>query len=140
MSAKRKRVVLSMSQKLRIIERLDKGEKAVELSAEYSVGKSTIAAIKKSKHELREFVAGMEEYQGTEKCHTMKVSSDENMDKAVFTWFVQERERGSPISGPIVKQKVDPVNLLSLRQLRHKTVQVMNKDWKQTTIKNFFKK
>ena len=45
MSAKRKRVVLSMSQKLRIIERLDKGEKAVELSAEYSVGKSTIAAI-----------------------------------------------------------------------------------------------
>ncbi len=64
MSAKRRRVVLSMSQKLHILERLDKGEKAVELSAEYSVGKSTIAAIKKSKHELREFVAGMEEYQG----------------------------------------------------------------------------
>ena len=38
MSAKRKRVVLSMAQKLCIIGRFDKGEKAVELSVEYLWG------------------------------------------------------------------------------------------------------
>ena len=35
----------------------------------------------------------------------MKPCSYERLDKALFTWFTQERHRGTPLSGPIVKEK-----------------------------------
>ncbi|XP_043461946.1 tigger transposable element-derived protein 2-like [Leptopilina heterotoma] len=39
------------------------------------------------------------------KSKTTKVSSNEELDKAVFIWFQQIRDRGDSISGPILKEK-----------------------------------
>ena len=36
---------------------------------------------------------------------TMKPCADESLDKALYTWFSQERNRGTPLSGPILKEK-----------------------------------
>ena len=103
---KRKRVVLDIPTKFRILDRLDNGEKCVEIAKEYGVGKSTIPDIKAAKAKLRDFVVGSE---GVNAGHqTMKTSSDDQLDKALFTWFTQERNRGTPLSGPIVKEKVPP--------------------------------
>ena len=35
----------------------------------------------------------------------MQTSSDDKLDKALFTWFTQEEHRGTPLSVPIVKEK-----------------------------------
>ena len=68
-----------------------------------SVGKSTITVIKAAKTKLRDFVVNSEGVNDGRQ--TMKSSADEKLDKALFTWFTQERHRGTPLSGPIVKEK-----------------------------------
>ena len=35
----------------------------------------------------------------------MKSCADESLDKALYTWFIQERNRGTPLSDPILKEK-----------------------------------
>ena len=100
---KRKRVVLDIPTKLRILDRLENGHKCVDLAKEFGVGKSTISDIKTAKDKIREFAVSCEG--STDGRHTMKPCADERLDKALFTWFTQERHRGTPLSGPIVKEK-----------------------------------
>lgn len=51
MSQKRKRIVLTIEQKLEIINRVvDKGESVKKLSAEFGVGEQTVRDIVKKKH------------------------------------------------------------------------------------------
>ncbi|CAB3224322.1 unnamed protein product [Arctia plantaginis] len=57
MASKRKRVVLSLADKLKIIEQLDKGVTGKKLSEIYGVGQSTISDIKNSKSTLLNFVS-----------------------------------------------------------------------------------
>ena len=100
---KRKRMVLDIPTKLRMLDRLDNGEKCVVLAKELGVGKPTITDIKAAKDKLKNFVVNNEGV--NEGYQTMKCSSHEQLDKALFTWFTQERHRGTPLSGPIVKEK-----------------------------------
>ena len=37
--------------------------------------------------------------------HAMKTCTLEDLDNALYTWFVQERNRGTPLSGPTLKEK-----------------------------------
>lgn len=48
MSGKRKRVVLSLGDKVKILKRLKNGEAGTKLAVEFGVGKSTISDIKKN--------------------------------------------------------------------------------------------
>ena len=100
---KRKQVVLDIPTKLRILDRLENGHKCVGFAKEFGVGKSTISDIKSAKDKIREFAVSCEG--STDGHHTMKPCSDERLDKALFTWFSQERHRGTPLSGPMVKEK-----------------------------------
>ena len=49
MSLKRKKVTLTVSQKLCIIDRLDLGETAAIIMSEFSIGRSTVSGIRKAK-------------------------------------------------------------------------------------------
>ena len=102
MSLKRKRVTLTVSQKLRIIDRLDSGETAAIIMSEFSIGRSTVSDIRKAKDKLREFALSQET---TTQRKSMKACESDALDKALYTWFCQERERGTPLSGPMVKEK-----------------------------------
>lgn len=35
----------------------------------------------------------------------MKVAHDEQLDKALYTWFIQQRTAGTPISDPLLQEK-----------------------------------
>lgn len=35
----------------------------------------------------------------------MRSSNNDTLEKAVFLWFMQERRKGTPISGPLIMQK-----------------------------------
>ncbi|KAG5895057.1 hypothetical protein JTB14_021024 [Gonioctena quinquepunctata] len=60
MASKRKRVVLSLADKLKIIEHLDKGVTGKKLSEIYGVGKATISDIKNKSYDP-EFVYNADE-------------------------------------------------------------------------------
>ena len=47
---KRKLIVLDIPTKLRILDRLENGEKAVDIASEFGVGKSTVSDIKAAKN------------------------------------------------------------------------------------------
>ncbi|KFM57181.1 Jerky-like protein, partial [Stegodyphus mimosarum] len=61
MPTKRKRVVLTMKDKINIIIRLKQGESGSKLADEYGVGKSTISDIKKNSESILKYVSDSED-------------------------------------------------------------------------------
>ncbi|KAG5888217.1 hypothetical protein JTB14_035568 [Gonioctena quinquepunctata] len=104
MASKRKRVVLSLADKLKIIEQLDKGVTGKKLSEIYGVGKATISDIKNSKSTLLNFVSVLENEDGSSSRKTMKTATNKNLEDAVFKWFCSNVLWKS-ISGPILCEK-----------------------------------
>ena len=100
---KRKRVVWDIPTKLKILERLGNGERAVDLAREYGVGRSTISDMKSTESKLREFLSHSNN-DSRSRC-TMKLSADENLDRLLYTWFLEERSKGTYLSGPIIREK-----------------------------------
>ena len=107
---KRKRVVLTIADKLAICDALTKKTATPnELAKRYSVGTSTISDIKRSEAKLRGFVSeksqiGLKEVEKKAKC--LKTSNYEQLDQALYIWFRQLREKDVPVSGPILMEKV----------------------------------
>ena len=52
---KRKRVNLSIEQKIEILEKLDRGISNTAIASEYSIGKSTVTDIQKSRSKITQF-------------------------------------------------------------------------------------
>ena len=99
MSTKRKRSILSIQDKQSIILRLEKGEKGTSLSSEYGVSKQQILDIRKNKVKIMKFADNLEidhELKGK----SLKVAHDEQLDEALYAWFIQQKTAGTPISGP----------------------------------------
>nr|BAN21014.1 unkown protein [Riptortus pedestris] len=103
MSQKRKRVVLTLEQKLAIINRVEKGESVKKLSTEFGIGEQTVRDILKKKKDISGFVSSSA--QTTFPRKTMKTSTLKDVDEAVYQWFIQRRAEGVPISGPMVSEK-----------------------------------
>lgn len=103
MSLKRKHKTLSLSEKCIILSRLDKGETSSNLAREFNVGKSTMTDLKKNKVKILSYASASES--GTDKRQTMRKSDYPLLDDALYEWFLQERSRHTPLSGPILKEK-----------------------------------
>lgn len=110
MSVKRKRVVLSINKKLEIIDKLDGGARGSNLAREYGVGVSTISDIGKNKEKLLQFSHTLESNDGSKKRKTMKQAENNDLEIAMYTWFLQKRSQGQPISGPLVCEKAIQLN------------------------------
>uniref|UniRef100_UPI00358E07B1 jerky protein homolog-like n=1 Tax=Myxine glutinosa TaxID=7769 RepID=UPI00358E07B1 len=100
----RKRKILSVEDKLRIIDRLILGEKAANLSREYGIPKSSISMFKGKEKGLREFVHKCSQQDGLKR-KKMRQANDGDLDQAVYLWFEQQRAANIPISGPMVMEK-----------------------------------
>lgn len=59
-SGKRKRVVLSLENKICILDRLARGERATKLATEFGIGNATVTDLKKNEAKIRAFVSSME--------------------------------------------------------------------------------
>lgn len=105
---KRKKVVISIEEKYEVLQRLDSGETAVNLAKELNVGKSTISDWKKNRKEIEKWYlsrAGPSTSKLGKKRKTMKKSEYEEVGEALYIWFLQKREKGAPLSGPILREK-----------------------------------
>ena len=94
-----KQSAFSIKDKQSIIVRLEKGEKGTNLSAEYGISKQQISDIHKNKEMSMKFANILETSEGLKR-KLLKVAHDEQLDKAMYAWFIQQRTSGTPISGP----------------------------------------
>lgn len=97
---KRKRVVLSIENKLEIINLREKGASSAKIQLQFGIGETTVRRIMQQRAELLSFSSKSEN--SLKKRKTMKNSMYEDLDKAVLEWFSQQRAQGTPISGPII--------------------------------------
>ncbi|KAL4126596.1 hypothetical protein QTP88_010808 [Uroleucon formosanum] len=87
-----------MKEKVDIIARLKKGETGRALVEKYGVGTSTISDIKKNADSITRYVNNLDDANGSLTRKTMKKPKTELLEDAVFTWFMQNRASGLPIS------------------------------------------
>ena len=69
------------------------------MSAEYGVNKQQISDIRKNKETSMKFADILETSEGLKR-KSLKIAHDEELDKALYAWFIQQRTSGTPISGP----------------------------------------
>ena len=103
--AKRKCRMLTLSEKLKTVEKRKSGCSYSKLSAEFGIGKSTVHDIVRHKKKLRKFVAEQERDIVSSKQRRMRKADDELLDHSVYLWFVHARTLGSPVSGPLIQEK-----------------------------------
>ena len=104
-AAKRARKIHSLAKKLEILSRLEKHEAVSKLAKEFGVGSSTIYDIKAAKEKLRSFAVQQESSKSLEKRFTLKTCHDPELDQMLLLWFKQERSRGVPLSGNLLRAK-----------------------------------
>ena len=102
---KRKRKVLTINQKLEIIKKLEAGTSQSKIGEEYDIGQSTVLDIKQNKTKLESFSRKMVDMGMNKGTKIMKVGEYEKLDQALYVWFKQEREKNTPITGPIIAEK-----------------------------------
>ena len=78
-----------------------------------SVSKQQISDIRKNKEMSMKFAKISETSEGL-KQKLLKVANDEQLDKAMYAWFIQQGTSGTPISGPpeICKSVVSRSNVV----------------------------
>lgn len=95
------------------------GKGTVVLMNKYKCGKSTIYDIKKNKEKIVSYLSTRETTSGMIKRKTLKQGSNESVEKAVYLWFLQERARGTPISGTHkLKHKLKPLLIAKYQKPR----------------------
>uniref|UniRef100_A0A0B7B047 HTH CENPB-type domain-containing protein n=1 Tax=Arion vulgaris TaxID=1028688 RepID=A0A0B7B047_9EUPU len=102
---KRKRIVLTLKQKMEICKRLEKGESRAALMEEFNVGSSTIYDIKAQSHKIKEFYVKSDSERSVEKRHTLHTPKMKVLDQALYEWFLLKRSEGGYISGPMLQEK-----------------------------------
>ncbi|BFZ00329.1 hypothetical protein BsWGS_03368 [Bradybaena similaris] len=102
---KRKRTVLTLSEKIDIVRRLESGVNRNVLMTEFGVGSSTLYDIKNQKGELLKFASESKVTKNTDQRRSMKRPKFEKLDDALYLWFSEKRSKGMPISGPMLIEK-----------------------------------
>ena len=104
---KRKRVVLSIKDKLDL---LDQSVSYTVICEKYGVGKSTVRDIKQNREKIIDFEKNMVEMGVNRKTKkVMKLAANDKLDKALYK---QKRMEGVPISGSMLCEKAIQLNLL----------------------------
>ncbi|KAM5280713.1 jerky protein homolog [Ctenodactylus gundi] len=102
---KRKRVVLTLKEKIDICTRLERGESRRALMQEYNVGMSTLYDIKAHKAQLLRFFASSDSSQALAQRRTLHTPKLEHLDRVLYEWFLVQRAEGIPVSGPMLIEK-----------------------------------
>ena len=91
---KRKRIVITLKQKLTLIERFENGESTLRLAEEYGIGAQTVRDVIRQKNKLEAFTRDCDSTTGSSRRKSMKNSLYEDLESALLTWFNQKRAEG----------------------------------------------
>lgn len=105
-----KQTRLSIDDRVKILERLDKGEKGVLLAQEYKVSTSAIANIKKSKENLLKQRSSLILHQGKTSKKRCTGVENSRLDQMLYEWYFQEKNMGIRVTGPMLRTKALELN------------------------------
>ena len=112
---KRKRVQLTIVNKLKVCEMANNNVPKTFIMSQFSIGKSTLNDILRSKEKFKKFKAEKEELGLIGAAKTAKKVEGgvfDKLDSALYIWFRQEREKGCPVTGPILLEKASEFHRL----------------------------
>ncbi|UYV69384.1 hypothetical protein LAZ67_6003391 [Cordylochernes scorpioides] len=112
MSSKPKRVVLSFTAKLKIVDQFKNSASGSSLARKYGVGNATISDIKKNSDDIKNYASTLDIIisDGSLYRKMMKMAENKDLDAIVYTWFMQLRSLGQPIIGPLLCEKALEMN------------------------------
>ncbi|XP_050190361.1 tigger transposable element-derived protein 5 [Myiozetetes cayanensis] len=107
MSAKMSlRRAYSIKDKLQAIERVKKGERQASVCRAFGVPGGTLRGWLKDEAKLRWFLEQLGGEVGTQR-KKMRLANEEEIDRAVYAWFVALRQHGIPLSGPLIQAQAE---------------------------------
>ena len=99
-TGKRKRV--SLREKYKAITDLESGLELSKVAEKYDVPRNTISTWLKKKEEIKSaFKSG----EVSSKRKNMRIGQNDNLEKALFSWFKKMRTNNLPVNGTVVKEK-----------------------------------
>ncbi|XP_030759600.1 jerky protein homolog-like [Sitophilus oryzae] len=94
---------LSLSDKAKILEDLKKSVGLTVLSKEYVIAKSTICSIRNRRVNILKKINNT--FNGPGKMKTLRHSECPRMEKALYKWFLKQREKNLPVTGLMIQEK-----------------------------------
>ena len=104
-SNKRKHRSLAISEKVELLEKLDKGVSVRSVCEFYGIGSSTVYDIKKQKEKLLDFFVNSESKKQMFKRKSMKPGKSAQLDQVMMRWFKLRESEGVELSGDLVKEQ-----------------------------------
>lgn len=106
MSSKRKHVSLPLSVKLDALKRIDKGETLKAIAQDLGISAVTVGDWRRNRTKLESWSSKKQFSESAVQSRSrMKESEFEKTSEALYLWFSSMREKGWPISGPILQEK-----------------------------------
>ena len=85
---------MSLENKICILDRLAKGERATKLATEFGIGNATVTDLKKNEAKIPSFVLSMDRLSVFSKQHkTMCLAEDEEVDKPLHLVYSKKESR-----------------------------------------------
>ena len=114
-ATKRKRVVLTIEDKLKVCRLAKQNVPKFVLMNQFKIGKSTLNDILRSEEKLTQFKAEKNELGipgAVKTCKAIRNGDFDKLDSALYIWFRQQREKGCPVTGPILMEKASEFHRL----------------------------
>ncbi|XP_069767039.1 general transcription factor II-I repeat domain-containing protein 2-like isoform X2 [Narcine bancroftii] len=102
---KRKRLSLSIAQKVKLLEKLDSGVSVKRLTEEYGVGTTTIYDLKKQKDKLLKFYSESDEQKLMKNRKTLHKGKNEELERVLMKWIRQRRSERIPLNGMVIMKQ-----------------------------------
>lgn len=102
MTSPKRRKCFSIEEKSAIIHRLESGDSNSSLAKEFGVSHSTISTIFKQKKKIESSFN-----ENVLKPKRLRPCDQKEVDEALLKWFKVQRNRGIPVSGPILEVKAN---------------------------------
>ncbi|KMR03008.1 jerky-like protein [Lasius niger] len=105
-----KQTRLSIEDRVKIVERLDNGEKGTDLAREYKISRSAITFIKKSKDYLIKQRSALIMCQGQTSKKRCTGVENSPLEQALYEWFLQKKSIGESVTGTMLQEKAVELN------------------------------
>lgn len=100
------RKAYSIKDKLQAIERVKGGERQASVCRDFGVPGGTLRGWLKDEPKLRWFLDQLGGEVGTQR-KKMRLANEEEIDRAVYSWFLALHRHGVPLSGPLIQAQAE---------------------------------
>lgn len=102
---KRKRTVLSIQQKVEVLQKLDLGISIAKLREQYGIGQTTIYDLRTRKEQILKFYSESNSILGMVKRKTLRGPQNAALEKLLYEWFCQQCHESVHVTGPMLIER-----------------------------------